>query len=202
MSRDLWVLGGRLCFFVFFLFGVLVGFHSFLVYIPRSCCSYIAPSLLNSQRSGFERPGAPPCSSNACGSGVPGPHPNSAAGQLASLSEGVVTLLPQHPVIMSLSCLILGSTGETGKHVLLSALANPAFKAVHALGRKPPSVDATAPGFEKLITTPSLDFDSLLSGDGAEALKLKVIDSDVVLVTLGTTRAAAGSAEAFVKIDR
>lgn len=102
---------------------------------------------------------------------------------------------------MSLACLILGATGETGKYLLLDALANPAFKTVHALGRRNPAVDPATPGFEKLVTT-LLDFDALLDGDATEAAKLKKVDADVVLITMGTTREAAGSAEAFVKIDK
>ncbi|KAL8278959.1 hypothetical protein RQP46_008628 [Phenoliferia psychrophenolica] len=98
--------------------------------------------------------------------------------------------------------LILGATGETGKHVLLSALANPAYSTVLALGRKAPSVDPSTPGFSKLVSEPTISFDGLVSGDQVEVQKLKDAQADTVLVTLGTTRAAAGSFEKFVKIDR
>ena len=98
--------------------------------------------------------------------------------------------------------LVLGATGETGRHVLLSALANPAFSQVFALGRKAPTVDPSVPGYAKLVSEPLLSFDGLLTGDPAEVNKIRGIEADSVLVALGTTRAAAGSFDAFVKIDR
>ncbi|EPQ31670.1 uncharacterized protein PFL1_01003 [Pseudozyma flocculosa PF-1] len=55
---------------------------------------------------------------------------------------------------------------------------------------------------EKSFAQHPLDFDKLLSGDQAEAEKLSQVGADVVFITLGTTRAEAGSAQAFEKIDR
>ncbi|KAM0750498.1 hypothetical protein T439DRAFT_326460 [Meredithblackwellia eburnea MCA 4105] len=98
--------------------------------------------------------------------------------------------------------LLLGSTGETGSQALLSALKNPAIAKVHALGRTPPSVPHDTPGFDKLVTTPTISFDGLLADDQQEKLKLKDVDADLVVITLGTTRAKAGSFKAFEKIDK
>ncbi len=100
------------------------------------------------------------------------------------------------------NAIVLGSTGEVGKHALLAALASPAFDQVHSFGRSAPKhVDPSTPGHAKLVHTP-LDYDKLHGGDAAEAGKLAAVEAAAVLIALGTTKANAGSAEAFTKIDR
>ncbi|GAA5867283.1 hypothetical protein JCM1840_005009 [Sporobolomyces johnsonii] len=108
------------------------------------------------------------------------------------------------PAPSSIRLLLLGATGETGRHALAAALSSPAVSQVNTFGRSPPkTVDQGTPGFSKLVHTP-LDFEKLLASDdhAAEAKKLKDANADVVLCTLGTTRKNAGSAEAFERIDR
>jgi len=93
--------------------------------------------------------------------------------------------------------LLLGATGATGKHVLRELLANNHFTRVVEAGRRvTPSeaVEALA-GKEKLIQK-TIDFDNL------QASQLADEKADVVVIVLGTTRAKAGSAEAFIKIDK
>jgi uncharacterized protein YbjT (DUF2867 family) len=102
--------------------------------------------------------------------------------------------------------LILGGTGEVGRQAVAAALADARVSHVLSFGRRPPPVPADAPGHEKLQHT-SLDFDALLAEvrqgyDGSEAKKLSGSDADSVVIALGTTRANAGSAEAFELIDR
>jgi len=100
------------------------------------------------------------------------------------------------------SAIVLGSTGEVGKHTLLAALASPAFAHVHSFGRSPPkNVNPDTPGHDKLVHT-ALDFDKVCAGDAAEAAKLGAVGAAAVLIALGTTRASAGSAEAFTRIDK
>ncbi|KAK4693814.1 oxidoreductase, partial [Phenoliferia sp. Uapishka_3] len=98
--------------------------------------------------------------------------------------------------------LLLGSTGAVGSQTILSLLSSSSYSSVHALGRRPPTLPATTPNLSKLTTAPNISFEDLLNGDKAEEKKLRDVEADVVLITLGTTRAAAGGMEKFVRIDR
>lgn len=99
--------------------------------------------------------------------------------------------------------LVLGGTGLVGREVVTAALSNDAISAVLSFGRKPPPVDPSVAGFSKLQHT-ALDFEALLAEKeaGPETQKLRTADADSVVVALGTTRATAGSAENFERIDR
>ncbi|GAA5912199.1 Fmp52p [Sporobolomyces salmoneus] len=106
---------------------------------------------------------------------------------------------------MSTKVILLGSTGATGKESLSAALSSPSVSSVFSFGRRSPPVDNLADA-NKLIHK-ELDYEKLLLEKGTpeyenEAKKLKEADADAVLITLGTTRKTAGSAEAFEKIDR
>lgn len=95
---------------------------------------------------------------------------------------------------------LLGATGETGRQALVAALDDARVSSVHTFGRSAPSVPAN----DKLKHE-SLDFEALLNegaAGGPESAKLREADADAVLVALGTTRANAGSAERFERIDR
>lgn len=98
-----------------------------------------------------------------------------------------------------ITLLFLGATGETGKQALLHALSSPSVGSIHALGRTPPSLPTSTANLDKLTTT-TVDFEALLAGDTEQVNRFKAVDADVVLITLGTTRAAAG--DRFEKIDR
>ncbi|KPV73958.1 uncharacterized protein RHOBADRAFT_54541 [Rhodotorula graminis WP1] len=96
--------------------------------------------------------------------------------------------------------ILLGATGETGRQALAAALADARISTVLTLGRTAPPV----PAHHKLRHE-SLDFEALLSegtAGGPETAKLRDADADAVLIALGTTRANAGSAERFERIDR
>lgn len=114
------------------------------------------------------------------------------------------------------TAIVLGPTGAVGRHVLSELLASQKFSSVHAVVRSGSSLSAvtdasTAPA-GKLVEH-SIDFEKLLaehnaaqSGSAAEAApeteKLRSIGADAVLIALGTTRAAAGGAKPFERIDR
>ncbi|CAN5397054.1 hypothetical protein BH11PSE4_BH11PSE4_07520 [soil metagenome] len=83
--------------------------------------------------------------------------------------------------------LLVGATGLVGGHVLARALADSRIASVVALTRRP------LPAHPKLIN-PQVDFDHL----PADADWWSV---DAVICTLGTTRAKAGSDEAFRTVD-
>jgi oxidoreductase len=102
----------------------------------------------------------------------------------------------------SKTLLLLGATGETGRQALLSALSSPSISSVLSLGRRSPSLPADTPGYSKLQHI-SLDFSKLLDDkDAGEQAKLRDAKADLVVCALGTTRAAAGGMDKFVRIDR
>ncbi|KDQ61911.1 hypothetical protein JAAARDRAFT_525851 [Jaapia argillacea MUCL 33604] len=94
-----------------------------------------------------------------------------------------------------MSAIIFGATGATGKHVLKEVLASSHFTRVGEYGRRVTDSAQLSGGKEKLEQK-VIDFEKL--GDAG----IKEGKWDVVFITLGTTRAAAGSAAAFEKIDR
>ncbi|PPQ68313.1 hypothetical protein CVT26_006242 [Gymnopilus dilepis] len=95
----------------------------------------------------------------------------------------------------SRSALIVGATGQTGRHVLQNLLASPHFTRVGEYGRRVTPIEEITTGKDKLEQK-VIDFEKLQESG------LSKEQWDVVFITLGTTRAAAGSAEAFEKIDR
>ncbi|EIW75214.1 hypothetical protein CONPUDRAFT_85491 [Coniophora puteana RWD-64-598 SS2] len=95
------------------------------------------------------------------------------------------------------SALVLGATGATGRLLLRDVLASPEFARVGEYGRRvtPAETVAGYAGREKLEQR-TMDYERL----GESGLR----DGrwDVVYVAMGTTRAKAGSAQAFTRIDR
>ncbi len=87
----------------------------------------------------------------------------------------------------ALSVLLAGATGLVGRHVLAQLLSDARFRSVVAPTRRPL---AAHPKLEN----PLVDFDRL----DREAAWWAV---DAAICTLGTTRAKAGSAEAFRRVD-
>jgi len=98
-----------------------------------------------------------------------------------------------------LSALIIGATGATGRHVLTGLLASNQFNRVVEVGRRvtPPETLTGIAGKDKLVQK-VVDFENTK----VEEWKLKDENADVVFITLGTNRAAAGNQERWVKIDR
>ncbi|KDR80787.1 hypothetical protein GALMADRAFT_276967 [Galerina marginata CBS 339.88] len=95
----------------------------------------------------------------------------------------------------SKSALIIGATGQTGRHLLQNLLASSHFTRVGEYGRKVTPASEITLGKDKLEQK-IIDFEKIHeSGLNKEKW-------DVVFITLGTTKALAGSAEAFEKIDR
>ncbi|KAF8159403.1 hypothetical protein B0H34DRAFT_782171 [Crassisporium funariophilum] len=93
------------------------------------------------------------------------------------------------------SALIIGATGQTGRLLLQNLLVSPHFTRVGEYGRRlTPTGEITA-GQDKLEQK-VIDFEKLQES-GLSSGKW-----DVVFITMGTTKATAGSAEAFEKIDR
>lgn len=84
--------------------------------------------------------------------------------------------------------LLVGATGLVGGHCLGELLYDNAFSAVTVFARRP--LEWTPPK----LTVHVVDFDRL--SEQAEA-----INADVALCCLGTTHRAAGSPEAFAKVD-
>ncbi|KZT36886.1 hypothetical protein SISSUDRAFT_1006916 [Sistotremastrum suecicum HHB10207 ss-3] len=101
------------------------------------------------------------------------------------------------------SALILGATGATGKWLLKDIIKSSEFSRVGELGRRVTDlsqVDASDEAKSKVIQQ-VIDFEKIGTPGDVGTAKLSE-GWDVVFITLGTTRAAAGSAAAFEKIDR
>ncbi|MCH7497861.1 MAG: oxidoreductase [Candidatus Marinimicrobia bacterium] len=86
------------------------------------------------------------------------------------------------------SVLLLGATGLVGGHCLSQLLASPAFRRVTVLARRPG--ESAHPDLDWQVT----DFDALEEHAACFAV-------DAVFCCLGTTRAKAGSATAFRRVD-
>ena len=91
------------------------------------------------------------------------------------------------------SALLLGGTGAVGKKLLAELLASDEWVRVGEYGRR---VSAIRQGPPAKLEQKVIDFEDLGKAE------LKAGRWDVVFVTLGTTRAQAGSAAQFEKIDR
>lgn len=90
--------------------------------------------------------------------------------------------------------LIAGATGLVGSRLLARLAAEPAYAEVHAVGRRPLPDALRPPGSGARLVEHVVDFGSL--GRGAP---LPAVDD--VYLCLGTTIRAAGSQEAFRRVD-
>ncbi|KAK7034507.1 hypothetical protein VNI00_012354 [Paramarasmius palmivorus] len=94
------------------------------------------------------------------------------------------------------TALILGATGQTGGHLLKALLSSPHYSKVYEYGRRLSNEKS-----DKLVQK-TINFDEIGQEGGAFGDVDGKAKWDVVFITLGTTRANAGSAEAFERIDR
>ncbi|KAG8697101.1 Protein fmp52, mitochondrial [Ceratobasidium sp. 395] len=94
------------------------------------------------------------------------------------------------------SALIIGATGATGRHVLRELLQNPHFTRVGEFGRRSLADEHLTGVNTSKLERKIVDFEKL------DEKEWKDGKWDVIYITLGTTKAAAGSAENFEKIDR
>jgi uncharacterized protein YbjT (DUF2867 family) len=108
-------------------------------------------------------------------------------GKARSSREGACSPNTHIKAITMTRILLVGATGLVGSHVLAKALADLRIERVVAPTRR------ALPPHPKL-TNPLVDFDHLI-----EAADWWSVDG--VICTLGTTRATAGSDEAFRKVD-
>ncbi|KAL4424870.1 hypothetical protein ABPG77_002093 [Micractinium sp. CCAP 211/92] len=100
----------------------------------------------------------------------------------------------------SLHAVVLGATGAVGREVLGQLLASPRWSSVTAVGRRAadaPAEYTSQPGYNAAkLKQVVVDMDRLEEQAGGA-----FAGADSVFCCLGTTRAAAGSAEAFKKVD-
>ncbi|KAJ3164944.1 Oxidoreductase htatip2 [Geranomyces variabilis] len=99
------------------------------------------------------------------------------------------------PSPASPAALVMGATGAVGKALIRELLADspPAYSKVTAIVRK--ELDYDGPNRDRLVQK-IVDFENL------EKDKAVFAEHDTMYCTFGTTKAAAGSAAAFEKIDR
>jgi len=95
---------------------------------------------------------------------------------------------------MSSTALLIGATGLIGKLLLPDLLTSSHFNRVGEFGRR--VTKPAPPGADGKLVQRTIDFEKL--GDSG----LKDESWDVVYITLGTTKAIAGSKAAFTKIDK
>ncbi|KAJ7780281.1 hypothetical protein DFH07DRAFT_468760 [Mycena maculata] len=93
------------------------------------------------------------------------------------------------------TALVLGATGQVGGALLKELLASPHFTRVGEFGRRNTSLESLSTGKDKLEQK-TIDFEKL------DVAGLRDSKWDVVFISLGTTAKAAGSPEAFERIDR
>lgn len=92
---------------------------------------------------------------------------------------------------------VVGSTGATGAALLQALASSQRFSKVLAIARSPAEASAS----EK-IEPVRLDLDQLAEAASSSSSSKNPLEGvDAVFVALGTTRASAGSAEAFWKVD-
>ncbi|KAH9074955.1 hypothetical protein EDB83DRAFT_1883115 [Lactarius deliciosus] len=94
------------------------------------------------------------------------------------------------------SALILGATGQTGRHLLRELVASPTFSRVCEAGRRVTPVEELPAQASGKLEQKVIDFERL------DEAGLKDGNWDVVFITLGTTMKLAGSQENFTKIDK
>lgn len=94
------------------------------------------------------------------------------------------------------SALILGATGQTGRHLLRELITSSTFTRVCEAGRRVTPVESLPAQAREKLEQKVIDFERL---DEAE---LQVGKWDVVFITLGTSAKRAGSSENFTKIDK
>ncbi|KAI8867811.1 hypothetical protein GQ42DRAFT_116097, partial [Ramicandelaber brevisporus] len=94
------------------------------------------------------------------------------------------------------SAVVFGATGEVGRQVVRALLELDVFERVTTLGRRPLVYDG--PNSERLVQKTGINFDTAES-DPQFANDMR--DHHFAFSCIGTTRAKAGSAEAFYKVD-
>lgn len=103
----------------------------------------------------------------------------------------------EHVVVV----LSLGATGAVGTPLLgqLVSDSSPYTRVVSFARREHPAPPSSSKvKFEEVV----VDFEKLFQKDASEQAKFAGVKADAVFITMGTTRAAAGSGAAFEKIDR
>ncbi|KAH7105782.1 hypothetical protein BKA62DRAFT_687955 [Auriculariales sp. MPI-PUGE-AT-0066] len=94
------------------------------------------------------------------------------------------------------SALVVGATGQVGRYLLTQVLASPAFTSVAEYGRRVTSSNDIPKEHASKLVQKTVDFEKLNEAEWKDP------KFDAVFIALGTTRADAGSAQAFEKIDR
>eukprot|EP00882_Tetradesmus_deserticola_P001979 GHRQ01002121.1.p1 GENE.GHRQ01002121.1~~GHRQ01002121.1.p1 ORF type:complete len:278 (+),score=130.78 GHRQ01002121.1:147-980(+) len=105
---------------------------------------------------------------------------------------GADTVVADRP---GMSALVLGGTGAVGSHIVQQLLASDQWSKVITVGRRQVALPTDQPGASKLQQV-VVDMDALQGQAGASFSGV-----DAVFCALGTTRADAGSAEVFKKVD-
>ncbi|SPO24865.1 uncharacterized protein UTRI_01370_B [Ustilago trichophora] len=101
------------------------------------------------------------------------------------------------------TAVILGASGAVGKPLLSLLVSDKSpYSTVYSFARRPhpsPPIVASNIEYKEIL----VDFEKLHTGDATETAKFSSIPAaNAIFITMGTTRAAAGSMSAFERIDR
>lgn len=98
------------------------------------------------------------------------------------------------------SAILFGATGAVGKPLLSELLKSSEYDQIHTFVRKPFKAESNYKDEGKLVEH-LIDFEKLLE-EQKGSKEIHDINAKAIYITLGTTRANAGSAQAFERIDR
>lgn len=124
------------------------------------------------------------------------------------MSIGSVALSPFASYqAMAPSAIIVGSTGAVGRQLLHSLLSSSHFDRTYEIGRRKTEypvhgVQTPSPEQVNRLSSVLIPNEAFEDPDKIKAALPEAKDWTSVYITLGTTRANAGSAEAFQKIDK
>lgn len=121
---------------------------------------------------------------------------------MSKMSDTSTAALEASEPLNDLRAIVIGGTGAIGRSLVQQLLADERYSEVTTIGRrKVPRVQgAEDSAGDAALTSTKLkqvvvDMDEIGSSDAWQ-------NKDVAFCALGTTRSAAGSAQAFVKVDR
>jgi len=98
---------------------------------------------------------------------------------------------------------IIGGTGEVGKALLAQLIKQNQYSNVHLIARRTQiaTLQEQHPNMSVSLTESVIDFEKLCNEPASFTVN-PLADCDKVFCCLGTTRATAGSAERFIRIDK
>lgn len=99
-----------------------------------------------------------------------------------------------------LTALVFGATGAIGEMIVEQLARHPGVQEIRTVSRRPLSLSSSI--FQERGGAALTQFTEGIDFERAESFQEAITGADMVFCALGTTRADAGSAEAFIRIDQ